>query len=183
MANMTSPKFSHIARPYALAAFETARDKQQLPTWKAVLNMASLIAQDPAVIKLLANPTLSSDTLLRLFQDVLSGHLNQEQENFLALLAQYDRLNLLPEIAELFHTYCANLENISSIRVVTAVQADEAFKQQLTQSLSKRTQQQVTLQCEVNPHILGGAIIYIGDKVIDGSVRGKLARLLEFSLR
>jgi len=69
------------------------------------------------------------------------------------------------------------------VRVITAVQVEDAFKQRLAASLSKRVNRDVTLHCEVNPAILGGAIIHIGDRVIDGSVRGKLTRLLEFSLR
>ena len=57
---------------------------------------------------------------------------------------------------------------------------EEDFRQKLTQALTKRIQREVTLQCEIDPAILGGAIIHIGDRVIDGSIRGKLTRLLEF---
>ena len=91
---------------------------------------------------------------------------------------------VLPDIAELFSAYYAALEKTSTVRVVTAVDMPEDFRQKLTQALTKRVQREVTLQCEVDPSIIGGAIIHVGgDRVIDDSIRGKLTRLLEFSLR
>lgn len=176
MANLAS-----IARPYALAAFECARDEQQLPAWKAFLNAASFIASQTAVVKLMANPELPAAKLLTFFHEILAAqfNLNTEQDNFLLLLSQNNRLNVLPEIADTFNAYYAALEKMSHVRVITAVEAEEAFTQKLSQALAKRIKGEVTLQCEVNPSLIGGAIIHIGDRVIDGSVRGKLNRLLE----
>ena len=109
---------------------------------------------------------------------MLSMQMNTEQNNFLKLLALHKRLNVLPEILELFNAHDALLEKISKVRVITAIEAQEAFKQKLAQQLTKRIQREVTLQCEIDPAIIGGAIIHIGDRVIDGSIRGKLSRLL-----
>ena len=183
MANFLSPKFSSISRPYALAAFEYAHDKQQLLAWKTFLESAAAIAQDAAVLKLLANPEIPATKLVDLFHEVLATVINTEQKNFLLLLAQNKRFAVLAEISMLFNLYYAALEKLSSVRVITAIEAEENFRQKLTQALSKRIQREVTLHCEVDPAILGGAIIHIGDKVIDGSIRGKLTRLLEISLR
>jgi len=178
MANLSS-----IARPYAFAAFEYARDKEQLPAWKAFLASAANVARDKTVVKLLANPEIETAKLFNLFQEVLASLLNDKQKNFLHLLADHERLLVLPEIAEQFDAYYAALKKMSTVRVVTAVEIEDGFRQKLTQALARRTEREVTLQCEVDPTILGGAIIRIGDRVIDGSVRGKLTRLLEFSLR
>ena len=175
--------FASIARPYALAAFECARDKNQLPAWKGFLASAADVARHASVVKLLANPEIPTTQLFDLFHEVLASLVNAEQKNFLRLLADNRRLIALPEIAELFNTYYAALEKISSVRVITAIDIADSFRQTLTQALTKRVQHEVTLHCEVDPAILGGAIIHIGDRVIDGSVRGKLTRLLEFSLR
>lgn len=171
--------FSSIARPYALAAFECARDKQQLPAWKHFLETASSIASQPAIIKLITNPELPSAKLFDLFHELLATQLDTERKNLLLLLSQNKRLNVLPEIAEEFNTYYAALEKLSRVRVITAVEAQENFRQQLAQALTKRIQREVTLQCEVDPALIGGAVIHIGDRVIDGSIRGKLSRLLE----
>ena len=172
-----------IARPYAIAAFEYARDHQELAAWKALLSSAAIIAKDPAVASLLNNPQVPIEKLFTLFSDILSTTLTTEQKNFLLLLTQHKRFIVLPEIADLFDAHYAALEKISHIRVITAIEATQVFQQQLAQVLAKRIQREVTLQCEIDPTILGGAVIYIGGQVIDGSVRGKLTRLLEFSLR
>lgn len=172
-----------IARPYAHAAFEYARDKQRLPAWKAFLESATQIARDPAVAEIMANPKLSSEKLFDLFHGVLASVLDTEQNNFLLVLAQNKRLNVLPEIAELFNAYYAEFEKVSSVRVVTAIDIPDNFRHKLIQALTKRTQHKVELHCDVDPSIIGGAIVHIGDKVIDGSIRGKLTRLLESFLR
>jgi len=173
MSNLSS-----IARPYAFAAFEYARDKQQLPIWKDFLESASYLAQQTAIVKLLANPELSPAKMLDFFHEILARQLNEERKNFLSLLAQNKRLNVLPDIADTFNAYYAALEKTSHVRVITAVEAKEDFQQQLSRALTKLTQRKITLECEVDPSIIGGAIVHVGDRVIDGSIRGKLIRLL-----
>jgi F-type H+-transporting ATPase subunit delta len=177
MSNLSS-----IARPYALAAFDCARDQQQLSEWKDFLESASLLIQQKDVARLLANPELSSAKLFDFIHDILAlqSHpsLNKERKNFLSVLAQNKRMNVLPDIADTFNAYYAALEKITKIRLVTAIAAQEEFKQQLVNVLTKRIQSKITLDCEIDPSILGGAIVHIGDKVIDGSIRGKLTRLL-----
>ena len=175
--------FSNIARPYALAAFDYAREHQQLAAWKVSLESAAIMAAHPVVAKSLSNPQVSVDELFQLFCDVLATQLDQERKNFLLLLSQNKCLMILPAVSEAFNAYYAALEKISHVRVVTAVAATDDFKQKLQQALAKRIQHEVTLHCEIEDSILGGAVVHIGDRVIDGSVRGKLNRLLEFSLR
>lgn len=177
MGNLSSPKYLNIARPYALAAFETATEKQQLVEWENFLDSASLVVHDKTINKMLANPSISSERLVRLFSEVLTTLLNDDRKNFLLLLAQNQRLMMLPEIAELYRNHLAGLEKQSSIRVITAIEMTNELKQNLARALTKRIQREVTLKCEIDPALIGGAIIHIGDRVIDGSIRGKLARL------
>lgn len=174
---------SNIGRPYALAAFEYARDKHDLAAWKAFLESASYVAKQSSVVKLLTNPQVAADKLFELFHDVLAPLIDPARKNFLSLLVQNKRLLALPEVADLFNIQYAAFEKISSVRIVTAIDMDDTFRQKISQALTKRVQREITLHCEVDPSILGGAIIHIGDRVIDGSIRGKLTRLLEFSLR
>jgi F-type H+-transporting ATPase subunit delta len=171
--------FLNQARPYALAAFEYARDKQQLPAWKAFLTSAAYVAREASVRPLLSNPQMTSAKSLDLFTSVLSDQLDVERKNFLSLLALNNRLIALPEVADVFNAYVAAYEKMRSVRVITAIEINDAYKQKLTQALIKRTKEEVTLHCEIDPTLLGGAIIHIGDRVIDGSVRGKLNRMLE----
>lgn len=178
MANL-----SNIARPYALAAFECARDQQQIAEWKAFLLAAATVSRNISVQRLLADPERTPTALNKLFEDVLATIITTEQKNLLMLLAQNRRLTVLPEIADAFSAHVATFEKICSARVVTAVAANDDFKEKVARALTIRTQREVNLVCEIDPSIIGGAIIHIGDRVIDGSVLGKLKRLLEFSLR
>lgn len=168
----------NIARPYALAAFEVAKELNQLDAWKAFLESAAHVAKDPRVANLLLNPELSAEKSYDLFESVLASQLDTEKKNFLLLLADNSRLSTLPAIVELFNAHYASLERISKVRLITAVTTDEAFRKQLIQALTKKTQREVTLYCEVDPSIIGGAILHMGDRVIDSSIRGKLTRLL-----
>lgn len=179
MADLTN-----IARPYALAAFDIARDKNQLSDWKAFLATAVSVAQTPTVVRVASNPEAQVNDMYELFRSVLQSTLNTERENFLHLLAVNRRLLALPEIADAFSAYCEQLEKISKVRVVTAITATAEFLNKLKAALTKRIKRDVTIDSEVDPSILGGAIIHMGDdSVIDGSIRGQLTRLLEYSLR
>ncbi len=174
MANLTN-----IARPYALAAFDFARDKQQLANWKAFLEAAAYTVKQAQVAKFINNPMIEPEKLVNLFSEVLASLLTVESKNFLVLLAQNKRLLVLPDISVLFNAHYAVLKKISNVRVVTAIETKEDFRQQLITNLRKRIDHDVTLHCEVDPAILGGAVIHMGDRVIDGSVRSQLTRLLQ----
>lgn len=178
MANLYS-----IARPYALAAFEAAQDANELPQWKVFLQTAAIMVQDKTLAKILDNPGISVNKLDQLFSELLASVTTEKCRNFLHLLAQNKRLAALPEINTLYSAYLAELEKISNIRVITAFAMNDGQQQTLASALSKRMNHEVSLHCEIDPHIIGGAVIHIGDRVIDGSIRGKLTRLLEFSLR
>lgn len=179
MANTSSAKYSSIARPYALAAFEYAREKHELPAWKSFLDAAACMTNQHDIAQLLNNPGSLPEKLLTLYSEVLSSQLNEQRKNLLRLLVQERRLNILPGISEAFNEEYAALEKIANVRIETAIQLSSDIEQKIASAISRRTKQEVTLECEVNPSIIGGAIIYIGDNVIDGSIRGKLTRLYQ----
>jgi F-type H+-transporting ATPase subunit delta len=183
MASDFSPKYLNIARPYARAAFEYAKENQQLTEWKLFLESARTMVCSPAVMQLLNKPAISPKQIYAFASDVLASLVDTSRANFLMLLAEQKRLLVIPEIAELYQTYYEALEKCSQVRVVTAEKIDADFEKQLNQALANRLQSAITLQCDIDETLLGGAVIYIGDRVIDGSIRGKLTRLLEFSLR
>lgn len=169
---------SNYARPYALAAFDYAQQQKDLTAWMVFLDSAAIIAKHPSVVALLNNPEANKDQAFTLFSSMIDP-LTTAQKNFLLILSQNKRLILLPAITASFKAHYAAYQKVSDVRVVTAITIDNAYKQKLTQALTKRIEREVALHYEVNPDILGGAIIHIGDRVIDGSIRGKLTRLLE----
>jgi F-type H+-transporting ATPase subunit delta len=176
---MITGELTTIARPYANAAFEYALKGQALAAWEVMLRSGATMAEQDNVLFLLSSPQISSSQLADLFSDVLAKVLDPEQANFLRLLAENKRLSLLPEIASLFVSYRAEHEKTMNVQVVSAIELSDNYKEKIIEKLNVRLKRRVSLHCEVDPSLLGGAVIRAGDMVIDGSVRGKLNRLFE----
>lgn len=172
-------KLTTIARPYAAAAFDRALSKNDLASWEAFLRTAASIAESPSLAPLLESPKVTTKQRTDLFCEILAAMLDTEKKNFISLLAENKRLPALPAIAELFSEYRAAREKNISVQVTSAVPLDEHYQQKLAAALTERLERQVTLRCEVDPTLLGGAVIRAGDLVVDGSVRSKLSRLIE----
>ena len=172
-------KLTTIARPYAIAAFEYALDKNDLSGWGSLLEIAANIVHDDAMSQLLQNPDVRQEELIDIFYDVLGKNLTPEKKNFLHLLAEYRRLEALPDIAELFKTYQAQYEKTITVELISATALDKSSQQKIIDALTNRLKRKVSLQCKIDETLLGGAMVRAGDMVIDGSVRGKLNRLLE----
>jgi F-type H+-transporting ATPase subunit delta len=166
-----------IARPYAKAAFEAAREHNALERWSKVLATASSVVQDERVARLLSSPRVTPEQLSGLIGEIVGADLNEQTGNFLATLASNRRLALLPEIASMYEGLRAEAENIADVQVVSAVALDEAQKQRLAAALKKRLQRDVRLHVEVDASLIGGAIVRAGDFVIDGSLKARLDRL------
>lgn len=176
---MNTEKLTTIARPYAQAAFEYALAKSDLLAWEKMLKTAASIAADKDMARLLDSPRVTQKELANIFSDILAPALDVEKKNFISLLAEYERLTALPEIAELFAAYRADYEKTVTVQVTSAVKLDESYQQKFINALTKRLQRKVALDCRVDESLLGGVMVRAGDMVIDGSVRGKLNRLLE----
>jgi F-type H+-transporting ATPase subunit delta len=168
------------ARPYASAVFEYALAAKDLPAWEAMLESAVNITLNPSMSELLSSPTMTSSELADIYCDLLGAQLDAPKKNFIRLLAENERLSVLPDILKSFQVSRAAQEKTIAVQVTSAATLDDAYQQKLVTALTARLQRQVELHCEVDPKLLGGVIVRAGDTVIDGSIRGKLARLNEF---
>ncbi|HET9445332.1 MAG TPA: F0F1 ATP synthase subunit delta [Steroidobacteraceae bacterium] len=166
-----------IARPYAKAAFESARQHNALERWSKVLATASSVVQDERVAPLLSSPRVTPEQLSGLIADIVGSDLDEQTRNFLATLAGNRRLVLLPEIASMYEGLRAEAENTADVQVISAVELNEAQKQRLASALKKRLKREVRLHVQVDASLIGGAIVRAGDFVIDGSLKARLDRL------
>jgi len=182
-STLLRPAYASIARPYALAAFEYAHAKDDLIGWERCLDTASQIVLEPAVSAVLTNPEINMDTWLGFFKEIMGHLFTPDRKHFLSLLIHNKRLAVLPEITTLFNHYAAAFKKNIQVQIITALPLAADMQQAFTEALTKRTGKKVHLECEIDPAVIGGAIIKINDKVIDASVRNKLNRLLAFSLR
>lgn len=166
-----------IARPYAQAVFALAQSHKELPRWSEMLQLAASVAADERVANLVGNPRVDKAQLAKLLLDICGDRLNAAAQNLVRLLVENDRMDVLTEIAGLYEVYRAEAERTVEAHVISAFPVDEAQKQQIIASLKKRLGREVTLSCETDKKLLGGAIIRAGDLVIDGSATGQLAKL------
>ena len=166
-----------IARPYAKAAFAVARERNALGAWSKTLQLAAGVASDPGVEALISSPNVSEEQLVALLSDLDGAGQNDEVRNFLRLLAKNRRLKLLPDIAAQFEILRAEVENTAAVEVTSAVELSAEQKATLAAALKTRLKRDVVMTTAVDPSLIGGAVIRSGDLVIDGSLKGRLARL------
>lgn len=172
MAESTS-----LARPYARAAFEAARDSGQFDDWSQSLNLLAAITSDDRMASVLRHPGLSGQEKIQLIRDVCENPLPEPVDNFIRLMAENRRLTLFPAVAELFATYRHEHERIVDVTLTTAFDLNDEQKQRLSQALEKRLDRRVELSVHADQSIIGGVVIEAGDEVIDASLRGRLNRL------
>jgi F-type H+-transporting ATPase subunit delta len=169
-----------IARPYARAAFEHARERDALASWSQLLAAGAAVAATAGAEALFGNPRVSAAQLVELIAGVAAEggvRVGDDARNFLAVLAHSHRLAYLPEIAAQYEARRAEVENAIDVEVTTAMTLTEAQRATLAAALAKRFGRTVRLDEQVDATLVGGAIVRAGDLVIDGSLQGRIARL------
>jgi F-type H+-transporting ATPase subunit delta len=166
-----------IARPYARAAFEEARAHEGLGPWSDALRVAAQVVQDPRVETLLGNPHVTPEQLAQLVTSIAGSKLGDHGANFVSTLATNRRLGFLPEIAARFDELKDTAEGVADVTVTSAAALNDAQRNTLAAALEKRLKRKVRLHCEIDPGLIGGAVVRAGDLVIDGSVSARLNRI------
>ena len=166
-----------IARPYAEAAFLLADEQGKLAEWSATLANLAAVASDARVQTAIGDPNRSPAQGAGLVISILTGKLSGEGENFVRVLAQSDRLDVLAEIRAQFEALRNDREGVVEAQVVCARPLDEAQLTDLVARLEKKTGRKVKASVSVDPELLGGVKVVLGDKVIDGSARAQLGAL------
>ncbi|MBA54342.1 MAG: F0F1 ATP synthase subunit delta [Pseudomonadales bacterium] len=168
-----------VARPYAKAAFQFADENGALAEWSDMLAFAAAVSTDEAVSSFLNNPKITSAQKAEAFGDLCKDKLNAQGKNFVAMLAQNKRLAALPEIATLFEALKSQKEQSVDVEITSAFALSDEQGNKLAAALKQKLGREVNVTTAEDKALLGGVIIRAGDMVIDGSVRGKLAKLAE----
>ena len=165
-----------LARPYARAAFELARSHNALGLWAGKLGFAAQVAIDPRVASLFGDPRVAEADLVAL--TLPEGEPGDSPfAVFVQVLADNGRLTVLPEIGALFEQLKQEAEHVLKVNVRSATSLDATETTKLKDALKRRFGRDIELEQTIDASVLGGAVIDAGDVVIDGSVRGRLARL------
>lgn len=166
-----------IARPYAQAIFESAKEKGHMVKVTEALQIAAAAVSDSTLASMIGDPGVADEKIIALLIELCGENASNEVGNFFKLLGEYDRLDILPEIRDLFESYRADEESTVEAEVVSATELNDAQKTDIANGLKKRLGREVTLQCSVDESLIGGAIIRAGDLVIDGSITSQLNKL------
>lgn len=166
-----------IARPYALAAFGYAREADDLSAWSAMLDALAVAVSHPDLKPLISHPRVSDTQLAELLGEILEARLDGKRTNFIRALLDAERLELAPEIAELFERHRAAAQGVIDVHVQSAYEVDAGEKERIASAVQARLGKDCAVTAGVDPSLIGGAIIKIGDSVIDISLRGRLRAL------
>ncbi len=166
-----------VARPYAQAAFDEARELGELKSWSDILQSVAQAVINPEVRAIITSPRIIKSQLVELMLALSGDKASEIQRNFIKLLIEGQRLILLPEIVMLFEIMRAEAEKNVDVVVTSAFDLSDAQKQKIAEALQKRMGREIRLSCETDRKLLGGVIIRAGDKVIDGSARTHLSEL------
>jgi F-type H+-transporting ATPase subunit delta len=163
-----------IARPYAEAVFRLAKARGELAAWSDMLQITAAIAADDRIRTLIGNPKVLPRRLGEMLLGVCGDRLNNEGRNFILLLAENGRVEILPEVGELFEQLKTQHEGVLGAQVFSAFPMNDAQLGDLVAHLETKFKRKIEAKVSVDPELIGGVKVEIGDEVLDASVRGKL---------
>ena len=165
------------SRPYAEAAFETAKADDTLDAWSADFSLIELALGDQKMLQLVETPSISQSEKTSIFCDVFRGEVQDKFVNFLTVAGSANRLRLLIDISKNFKELVAKEKNLKNIRVASSYRIDKDQLKQIEAALKKRMKAEVSIVTEIDKSLIGGLKISYDDQVIDLSIKNKLEKL------
>lgn len=161
------------ARPYAKAVFEIAESTGSLDVWSEQLALMASIVSAEGSAELLNSPKISASQKVETFDQVASGKLNDQSLNLLKSLGENNRFALLPDMSSLFEGLKSESQGEVEGELIAAAKVSQEQESAIITALEKRLGRKVKLVTKIDDSLLGGAVIRIGDLVIDGSLQGR----------
>jgi F-type H+-transporting ATPase subunit delta len=163
-----------IARPYAEAVFKLAKTSGTLPAWSEMLQLLAAIAADEQVKVLIGNPKVLPRRLGELLLGICGDKVTDEGRNFVLLLAENGRIEVLPEVSEMFEQLKTRHDGVLDAHVTSAFAMSDAQLKDLVADLEARFKRKIEAKVSIDPELIGGVKVEVGDEVLDASVRAKL---------
>lgn len=163
-----------VARPYADAVYKMAVANNSLSQWSKMLQLAAEIAEDEQVKLLIGNPRVSAKQLGDIFLEIGRSKFNAEARNLVMLLIENKRVVVLSQISQLFEQLKARHEGVLEARIVSAFAIENRQLKKLVEDLEQKFKRKIEAQVSVDPELIGGIKVEVGDEILDASVRGKL---------
>jgi F-type H+-transporting ATPase subunit delta len=170
---------SVYARRYAQAVFRMAVEQKELNVWQSDLRKVAGIIRDEALFAFMENREVSFEEKARVLSERL-GEIHPMALKLVSMLVAKGRLGMIEDISDEYQQMLDNYRGIEGVQVAevtTAIPLDDDYKLKLAQRITDMVGRPVVLRAKVDPGVVGGIVIRIGDRLIDGSIRSKLAAL------
>jgi F-type H+-transporting ATPase subunit delta len=172
MAELTT-----IARPYAEAAFRLARDANSLPVWSQMLRLLAGVIADPKVAGALDNPRLTAGDKTALLLSICGDRLDPQGRSFVRVLVEADRVGVVPQIAAQFELLKDDADGLARAQIDSAFPLSDAEIAELKTALERHFGKKIETSVNVDPALIGGARITVGDTVVDGTIEAQLSTM------
>lgn len=169
-------EFATVARPYAEALFRVAQNGD-MAAWSTLVSELAQIGANPDVQAFAGNPNVTPAQLADTIASLVKSPLNAEAKNLIAMLAENGRVALLPEIAAQFHVLKNAQAGAADALVYSAFEMSNDQVNALVASLEKKFGRKLNPTVTVDPSLIGGVRVVVGDEVLDTSVRAKLQQM------
>lgn len=165
-----------IARPYAEALFRVAQ-KGDLAVWSKLVEELAQVAAVPEVLSLSRNPRVTRSRVTDLLLNAVQAPIDENAKNLVRLVVDNHRLDVLPEIATQFELLKNEREGAADVSIASAFPLDGSELDSLVASLEKKFKRKLKAHVTVDPSLIGGVRVTVGDEVLDTSVRAQLSRM------
>ena len=169
-----------VARPYAEALFRVAqagKESFNLAAWSELVSELAQIGSHPEVQAYARNPKVSERDVIATIVSLVKSPVNTEAQNFLTMLVENGRLSLLPEIGAQFHALKNSMEGAADAVITSAFDLSAAQVAELIATLEKKFSRKLNPVVSVDPALIGGVRVVVGDEVLDTSVQAKLQHM------
>ena len=164
------------AKRYAQAVFEIALERKELDRWPSDLRKIASLVKDDALFALLENPEVRFDNKAKVLSERL-GDINPLALKLVSLLVAKGKLGMIDDIADEYQRLLDNyrgIEGAEVAEVTTTIPLDDEDRLRLAQRITSLVGKPVVLKTKVDSSLIGGIIIRVGGKLLDGSIRSKL---------
>ncbi len=165
------------ARPYARAVYQTAQQHNAVSEWGDALALMAAVVSDSAMRDVLDNPRMGRQQKGEAVLTVIGDKLSAQQQNLIRLMAENNRLQALPDVAQQFEVFRAEAEGKIDAQVVSAFELSDEQVNTITTTLKNKLGREVSLTTATDVSLIGGVVIKAGDTIIDGSMKSRLESL------